>query len=179
MELLRLALVCLRIGAVVFGGGMAMVPLLEADAVRRYHWLTPKEFVDAVALGQMTPGPVLVSATFIGYKVGAHISAFHGVLGAMVATVCMFLPSFVMTLIASHHLARLQRNVYVSAFLRGVMGSVVGLVAAAGVSIARHSCTDLASALLAVAALVVLLKSRIDASLVVVGCGLLGLLIWH
>jgi chromate transporter len=179
MELLRLALVCLRIGAVVFGGGMVMVPLLEADAVYRYHWLTQKQFVDAVALGQMTPGPLLVSATFIGYAVGAKHDTLHGLLYATVATVCMFLPSFLMTVLASYRLARLQKNVYVKGFLQGVMAAVVGLVAAAAVSIARQSCAEVGTALLAAAALVALLKFKADASLVVVGCGLVGLLLWH
>ena len=94
MDLLRLCLVCLRVGTFVFGGGLVMVPLLGADVVDKYGWLTQQEFVDAVALGQMTPGPLLVTATFVGYKVG-------GILAALAATVCMFLPSFVMTILAS------------------------------------------------------------------------------
>ena len=171
-DLLPLSLVCLRIGAVVFGGGMVMVPLLEADVVYHHHWVTQREFVDAVALGQMTPGPLLVTATFIGYKVA-------GLLGATVATLCMFLPSFVMTLVASHYLVRLRRSPYVAAFLRGIMGAVVGLVAAAGVSIARTACNELPTALLAAAAFIVLIRFKTDASLVVVACGLLGLALWH
>lgn len=181
MSLLRLALVCLRIGAVVFGGGMVMVPFMEADVVGRYGWLEKGEFWDAVALGQMTPGPLLVTATFIGYKVGLEgsDSIIYGLLGATVATICMFLPSFIMTLIASHRLARLQKSPYVSGALKGIMGAVVGLVAAAGVSIARTACDDIGPALIAAAALLVLLRFKVDASLVVVGCGALGFLMWH
>ena len=171
-DLLRLSLACLRIGTFVFGGGIVMVPLLKADAVDHFHWLTEKEFWDAVALGQITPGPLLVTATFIGYKVA-------GLPGAAIATTCMFLPSFIMTLFASHQLARLQGNTYVRGFVQGVMGSVVGLVASAAVAIARNSWTDVPSVLIAVAALVVLMRFKLDAGLVVLSCGALGLLLWR
>lgn len=168
---LQLALSCLRIGAVVFGGGLVMVPLLEADVVHKFHWLTNREFIDAIALGQMTPGPLLVTATFVGYKIG-------GIVPATIATVCMFLPSFVMTLIASNHLARLQGNRHVANFLWGVRAAVVGMVVAAAVSLAESSCRTLPLALLGGAALVVLLYKRLDAGLTVVACGLLGILFW-
>jgi len=100
--LLQLALSCLRVGAFVFGGGPVLIPLLEDDVVGRYGWLTSDEFTDAVALGQMTPGPLLVTATFVGYRLGIEQSGpALGLLYATVATICIFLPSFLWSLL--HH----------------------------------------------------------------------------
>lgn len=132
MDTLRLALVCLKVGTVVFGGGMSMIPLMEQDVVNRYHWLTPQEFMDAVALGQMTPGPLLVSVTFIGYKIGGPFSA-------TVATFCIFLPSCLLTILVTHQLVRLRHNVYVRGFLGGVKPAVVGLLLSAGVHFGRSA----------------------------------------
>jgi chromate transporter len=171
VDTLHLALVCLRVGTFVFGGGFAMVPLLQADVVDHYHWLTRQEFVDAVALGQMTPGPLLVTATFIGYKLS-------GLLGATVATISMFLPSFVMTIAAANSLQRLKRNRYVADFLWGVRAAVIGLIMAAAIPLAPTAFAHPLQAVLGVAALLVLLQKRVETGLVVIGCGILGLAMW-
>ena len=171
LDTLHLTLVCLRVGTFVFGGGFVMVPLLQAEVVEHYHWLTQREFVDAVAMGQMTPGPLLVTATFIGYKIS-------GLLGATLATVAMFLPSFVMTLAAANSLQRLKRNRYVSDFLWGVRAAVIGLILAAAVPLAQTGLSNPLQVLLAVAAVLVLWRKGAEAGLVVIGCGLLGLAIW-
>jgi chromate transporter len=97
--LLTISAIFLRMGAVTFGGGFVMIPLIEAEAVNSHHWLTHQEFADATALGQVTPGPVLISATFIGYRVA-------GTLGALVATISIFLPSFLMTIAEGSSLRR-------------------------------------------------------------------------
>ena len=170
-DTLQLSLVCLRVGTFVFGGGFVMVPLLQADVVDRYHWLTRQEFIDAVALGQMTPGPLLVTATFIGYKLS-------GVIGATLATVAMFLPSFVMTIAAAGSLQRLKGNRYVEDFLWGVRAAVIGLIFAAALPLAQTGFAQPLQGLLGVAALLLLLTRRVEAGLVVVGCGLLGLAMW-
>lgn len=171
MELLRLVGVCLKVGALVFGGGLVMVPLLEPDVVGN-GWLTHGEFMDAVAMGQITPGPLLVTATFIGYKVAA-------LPGAFLATVAMFLPSFVMTVGCSRQLSRLQRSARVRSALQGIQAAVVGLVAAAAVILAYHGGLESwRGCLLAAAALVAMVRFGVDASLVVIGGGLLGFAVW-
>lgn len=175
-ELLHLAGACLRVGTFVFGGGPALIPLLRDDVVYRYGWLSGDQFTDAVALGQMTPGPLLVTATFVGWRVGAEVGGLGlSLLYATIATLCIFLPSFVMTLAASHQLGRLKKNAGVQRFLRGVEAGIVGLVAAAAVQMGRDSLVGWGEAALCAAALVVLLRCKVDAGLVVVGCGVLGL----
>ena len=168
----RLVLVCLKVGALVFGGGLVMIPLLEPDVVGQYQWLTHEEFMDAVALGQVTPGPLLVTATFIGYKVS-------GLLGAVAATIAMFLPSFIMTVGCSRQLKRLEGSPRLQAALKGVGAGVVGLVAAAAfVLVGQGAIVDWRGAALGAAALVALIGFKVDASLVVLGGGTVGLLLW-
>ena len=179
IEVLQLCLVCLRVGALVFGGGLVMVPLLEADVVYRYHWLTQRQFLDAVALGQMTPGPLLVTATLIGYKVGSPHGAVGSLLAATLATGCMFLPSFLMTVLLARHLKRLQAHSLVRRFLWGARASVVGLIVAAGISLGMSHLTTLGPVLLGVVGLALMLGTeKADPSLVVIGSGLLGVVLW-
>ena len=163
--LLTLSTLFLRIGTVTFGGGFVMIPLIEAEVVDSHHWLTHQEFVDATALGQVTPGPVLITATFIGYRVA-------GTLGALVATISIFLPSFLMTVVAGSSLARFHTNKIVQSFLKGVTPAVVGLLVAAGISIGRAGIHSWVGMLIAVIAGVVLIRYRLNAIWVILGAGL-------
>src|SRR2546421_2810932 len=128
--LFTLSTIFLRMGAVTFGGGFVMIPLIESEVVNSRGWLSHQEFADATALGQITPGPVLITATFIGYHVA-------GTLGALVATISIFLPSVLMTMAAGVSLRRFRTNEIVQSFLRGVTPAVVGLLVAAAISIGR------------------------------------------
>jgi chromate transporter len=155
-----------------FGGGFVMVPLLQADVVERYHWLTNQQFLDAVALGQMTPGPLLVTVTFIGYKLS-------GFVGALLATAAIFLPAFTLTLVASHSLERLQRNPQLQGFLWGVKAAVVGLIFGAAITLAPGGLKEPLQYGLVVVALIALLTRKVEAGLVVIACGLIGLAAWQ
>jgi len=163
--LLTLSTLFLRIGSITFGGGFVMIPLMEAEVVDANHWLTHQEFVDATALGQVTPGPVLITATFIGYRVA-------GTLGALVATVSIFFPSFLLTVVAGSSLARFHTNKIVQSFLRGVTPAVVGLLVAAGISIGRAGIHSLVGMLIAIIAGFVLVRFRANAIWVILGAGL-------
>jgi len=148
--LLTLSAIFLRIGSVTFGGGLVMVPLIESEVVNTHHWLTHQEFADAFALGQITPGPVLITATFVGYRVA-------GTLGALVATVSIFLPAFLITIAAASSLRRFRNNEQVQSFLRGVAPAVIGLLVAAALSIGRagiHSWVGVSIMLLAIFTLI-------------------------
>ena len=163
--LLTLSTIFLRIGSITFGGGFVMIPLIEAEVVDSHHWLTHQEFVDATALGQITPGPVLITATFIGYRVA-------GTLGALIATISIFLPSFVMTVVAGSSLARFHTNKIVQSFLKGVTPAVVGLLVAAGISIGRAGIHSWVGMLIAIIAGAVLVRYRPNAIWVILGAGL-------
>jgi len=167
--LLTLSAIFLRMGSVTFGGGLVMVPLIEAEVVNSHHWLTHQEFADATALGQITPGPVLITATFVGYRVA-------GTLGALVATVSIFLPAFLMTVAAASSLKRFRNNEQVQSFLRGVAPAVVGLLLAAALSIGRAGIHSGIGVTIVILAMVALLRFRINAFWVILGAGVIRFL---
>jgi chromate transporter len=171
MNLLRLVWIFAKIGAVVFGGGFVMIPFIQREVVEHYGWLTQQQFVDAIALGQITPGPILISATFIGYKV-------QGLTGAVVATLAVFLPSFLMTALAARQLSRLRSTPRIAGFLRGVLPAVVAMLVMAAITIERAALwLDWRLLLLTLAALVLLVRCKVDAVYVVVGAGITGFLV--
>lgn len=168
--LITLSAIFLRIGSVTFGGGLVMVPLIESEVVNTNHWLTHQEFADAFALGQITPGPVLITATFVGYRVA-------GTLGALVATISIFLPAFLMTIAAAHSLRRFRNNEQVQAFLRGVAPAVVGLLVAAALSVGRAGIHSWVGLSIMILAMYVLVRYRPNAFWVILGAGVLRVLV--
>jgi chromate transporter len=167
VTLLELALTFLKIGAFTFGGGMVMVAFLEQDIVNTFGWLTHREFVDAIALGQVTPGPVIISSVFVGYKVA-------WLPGALVAMGAVVLPSFLLAVVAGSQLRRWRHNRWVQSCLQGVSPAVVGMILAAGVGIARASLVDLPTVALAAACLLAITRFKVDNTLMVIGAGLCG-----
>ncbi|KAF0246945.1 MAG: chromate transporter [bacterium] len=166
----KIAFLFLRIGAVTFGGGFVMIPLIEQEVVKNLHWLTHQQFVDGMALGQMTPGPVLITATFIGYYVAS-------LPGAIVATIAVFLPSLLITIIVGHPLERFRTNPQVQAFLSAVTPTVVGMMGAAFVNINQAGVHSYLGILIASISCLILLKWRISPALVMLGAALLGFLL--
>ena len=119
-DLGTLALVCFKAGALVFGSGLAIVPMLQHDVVDKYHWLTQSEFLDALAFGQMTPGPVVITSTYIGHKL-------HGMSGAFVATISIFAAAFFhMSTWFPHVVKKLNGKAWVNDFIFGAIAAVVG-----------------------------------------------------
>lgn len=168
--LFTLSAIFLRIGSVTFGGGLVMVPLIESEVVNNHQWLTHQEFADAFALGQITPGPVLITATFVGYRVA-------GTLGALVATISIFLPAFLMTIAAGSSLRRFRSNKQVQAFLRGIAPAVVGLLVAAAVSVGRAGIHTWVGLSIMVVAIFILVRFRPNAFWVIFGAGVVRLLL--
>ena len=143
------------IGVLTFGGGLAMVPAIEHTVVVEQHWLDKKTFADAVALGQITPGPVAICATFIGYRVG-------GVAGSLVATAAMFGPALVVALVVGHSVERFRQSPLVEGALRALAPAVIGMLAAATVSLGRASIEGVVTAIIAALALATLVRFRIS-----------------
>ena len=172
---LSVSFIFLRIGAVTFGGGFVMIPEIQNEVVSSHHWLTHQEFADATALGQITPGPVLIMATFVGYRVA-------GILGGLFSTICVFLPSFLMTIAAGSSFRRFRTNRQMQAFLRGVAPAVTGLLAAAAWSVARSGIHSVIGAAMAVIIVGILIRYRPNALWVLLGAGVfrftLGLVLW-
>jgi chromate transporter len=128
-SLLALAWVALKVGALSYGGGFVIIPLMQNDAVNRYHWMTDGEFLNAVALGQITPGPVVHTVAVVGY---AAAGVFGGVLAALVA----FSPSFIFVCAGARHLQALRQNAAVRAFLDGAGPAAIGAILGVAIPLA-------------------------------------------
>jgi len=126
-----LAWVAVKVGALSYGGGFVIIPLMQHDAVVTYHWMTGAQFLNAVALGQVTPGPVVQTVAVVGY-------AAAGIGGGLLAALIAFLPSFVFVLAGGPHLARLRSSVRVQSFLSGAGPAAIGAIAGAAIPLARE-----------------------------------------
>jgi chromate transporter len=165
--LFQLAWVFMKIGTFTFGGGIVIIPMIENEVVNNYGWLTKTEFIDAVTLGQITPGPVIVSGTFIGYKA-------CGILGAIVATASVILPSFIMICLATEAIKKFRENKILANFLRGARVAVIGMVFDAGVSIGRSSLVDTKTIIIALLSIICLFKYKVNPIWILLGAGIIG-----
>lgn len=158
-------------GLFVFGSGLAIVPFLHGGVVQQYHWLTERQFLDAVAVALITPGPVVITVAFIGFLVA-------GVLGATAAAAGVFAPVYFITILFAPHYERLKTNLRVRAFVEGVTAAATGAIAGAAFVLGRRAVIDLPTALIAVVTLVLLLRVRkIPEPLVIVGAGVVGIVV--
>jgi chromate transporter len=155
-------LVFLKIGSVLYGSGYVLLAFLRSDLVERLGWLTEAQVLDAVAIGQFTPGPVFTTATFIGYLIA-------GLPGAAAATAGIFLPAFVFVAASVPLLPRLRRSPIVGAFLDGVGAASLALMAGVTIRLAGAAIVDVPTALMAAAALVLLVRTRVNSAWLVLG----------
>lgn len=168
-SLTTLFLIFLKIGFILYGSGYVLVAFLRADLVERLGWLTDQQLVDAIAIGQVTPGPLSTTATFIGYQLG-------GLPGALLATLGMFLPSFILVALTNPLIPRLRESAWLGAFLDGVNASALGLMAAVTVSLGQAALVDPLSIAVGLVAAGLLLRTRINATWLIAGGALAGLL---
>ena len=177
VTLASLGLFFLKIGCVLFGSGYVLIAFLQGGLVEQYQWLTQQQLLDAVAIGQFTPGPVLTTATFIGYVLA-------GPLGALVATLGIFGPSFLFVLATNPLIPRLRQSAVAGAFLDAVNASAIGLMAAVTVELARHTLInweakqiDWGAGLIALVSAAVLFRYKVNAARLVLGGAVIGWLL--
>jgi chromate transporter len=152
--LVALGLFFAKAGAFIFGSGLAIVPFLREGVVVQHHWLTSGQFLDAIAMGLITPGPVVITATFIGYLVG-------GLVGAIVATVAIFTPIYLGVVLPGRWFIRHRTNKQIKAFVRGATAAAAGAIAGAVTVLARQAIPDWKTGLLAATALLLSLKWKV------------------
>lgn len=162
-------LIFLKIGSVLFGSGYVLLAFLHSELVTR-GWLTDQQLLDAVAVGQFTPGPLFTTATFIGYVVG-------GLPGAALATIGIFLPAFVFVAITNPLIPRIRRSPALAALLDGVNVGALGLMAGVTAQLARSAVADVFTAILAVVAAIVLLRWKINSAWLVLGGAMVGVVV--
>ncbi|MBC7261478.1 MAG: chromate efflux transporter, partial [Chloroflexi bacterium] len=168
-RLVRLGLFFLKVGSLLFGSGMVLFAFIQRDVVMRYAWLNQQQLLDAIAIGQITPGPVSSAATFIGYLVA-------GVPGAVVATLGMFLPSFIIVSLSGPLIPKLRTSPIAQAFLKGVNAAVVALILSVALVLLRAAITDVWTALILLGGLAVLLHFQVDTVWLVLGGIVIGLI---
>jgi chromate transporter len=167
--LVGLFIVFLKFGAVIFGSGYVLLACLQADLVNRLHWLTQAQLLDAVAVGQVTPGPVFTTATFIGYLLG-------GVPGALIATVGIFLPGFVLVAATRPLIPRIRASKIAGAFLDGVNAGAVGLIIAVTWQLGRAALVDILTGGIAALSALLLIYFQINSVWLIFAGGLTGLI---
>jgi chromate transporter len=165
--LARLFLSFLKIGSVVFGSGYVLLAFLQTEFVERLHWLTDKQLIDAVAVGQFTPGPLFTTATFIGYVVA-------GWMGAVVATVGIFLPGFVLVAVSGPMIPRLRRSAVAAAALNGVVAGSLALMAVVAMQLGKASIVDWKTLIVFGVSLIALLRFRVNSAWVVAAAAVVG-----
>jgi chromate transporter len=165
-----LFLTFLKIGSVLYGSGYVLLAFLRADFVIRLGWLTDQQLLDAVAIGQVTPGPVFTAATFIGYLLG-------GIPGALFATLGIFLPSFIFVAISNPLIPKIRNSAWAGSLLDGVNASALGLMAAVTFQLGASSLTDFYTALIAIVSLILLLRYKINSTWLIGGGAFAGFLI--
>ncbi len=168
VSLTTLFLTFLKIGAVLYGSGYVLLAFLRGDFVERLGWLTDQQLIDAVAVGQFTPGPVFTTATFVGYLVA-------GVPGAVLATVAIFLPSFLFVALLHPLVPRLRNSPWTAALLDGVNVAALGLMAGVAWQLGRDAFVDPLTAALALLAALLLIRYRVNSAWLVLGGGIIGL----
>jgi chromate transporter len=159
-----------KAGMFVFGSGLAVVPFLYGGVVQGHHWLTDHQFVDAVAVAMITPGPVVITVAFIGYLVA-------GTAGASAAALGIFLPVYAVVIALAPSYKRWAKNPQLNAFVRGVTAAATGAIAGAVVVLARRSIYDLPTASIGVASLAVLSRWKVPEPLIIAAAALTGLLL--
>ena len=177
VTLSSLGLFFLKIGCVLFGSGYVLIAFLQGGLVEQYQWLTQQQLLDAIAIGQFTPGPVLTTATFIGYILA-------GPLGALVATLGIFGPSFLFVLATNPLIPRLRQSAVAGAFLDAVNASAIGLMAAVTVELARHTLIDWearqidwGAGLIALVSAATLFRYKVNSAWLVLGGAAIGWLL--
>ena len=167
----KMGLFFLKAGAFVFGSGLAIVPFLHGGVVTEYHWLTEEQFVDAVAVAMITPGPVVITVGFIGYLVG-------GFPGAAVASLATFLPCYLFTILPAPYFRKIAKNSSIKAFVDGITAAVVGTLVGAVIVIASRSIKDIPTACIAVLTLsAIIYFKKLQEPLIIAAAAVIGLIL--
>ena len=165
----KLLLFFLKAGSLTFGSGLVIVPFLEQGLVQHYNWLDERQFLIAVAIGMISPGPVVITATFVGYLVA-------GFWGAVVSTVGIFFPSFILVLVAAPLLARHRGNPNVQGFVKGAYAAAIGTILGASILLGKIAIGDWMTALIGVVSLAVLFRWKVNNPLLIAVTGVVGLI---
>lgn len=168
--MLKFFFILFYINLFTIGGGYVMIPLLEKELVEKLHWLSHQEFIEAIAIGQLTPGPLTIMNAFIGYRL-------FGIAGAIGATISSYLPSLIVVTLISYYYQSFRTSPLVDAAFRGIKPAVVGLLMAVAISLGRASIIDPYTALIAIVTFILIAFTKIDPTFIILGAGIAGMII--
>ncbi len=157
------------INALTIGGGFVMLPMLQKEFVEKYHWLTNQEFLDAIAIGQVTPGPLTVMNAFMGYKI-------YGLLGAVMAMISSYLPCIIIVTLVAKYYYDYKESVIVNSSFKGIRPAVIGLLAAIAIPLGDASIANPLTFGIAIISFAVIAFTKIDPTFVIIGAGFIGAL---
>jgi chromate transporter len=169
MILLKFCLILFVVNSLTIGGGFMMLPVLHKEFVEKYHWITNQEFLDAIAIGQITPGPLTVMNAVIGYKIA-------GITGAVLAMVSSYLPGIIIVTLACRYYFHYRESAIVNSSFQGIKPAIIGLLAAVAIPLGSASIVDIITFSIAVISFVVIAFTRTDPTFVIVGAGIIGAL---
>jgi chromate transporter len=167
MVLLKLCWLLFVINALTIGGGFVMLPMLQKEFVEKYHWLTNQEFLDAIAIGQLTPGPLTVMNAVIGYKIS-------GLIGAVLAMVSSYLPCIIIVTIVAKYYYNYRESIIVQSSFKGIKTAVIGLLSAVAITLGNTALVDPLTLGIAIISFAVITFTKTDPSFVIIGAGILG-----
>ncbi len=169
-KLLDLAFVFLKTGSLTYGSGFVIIGVLQQDVVNNYHWLTQTQFLAGISFGNITPGPVVITSTFIGYLTA-------GFLGSIVSTVCIFLPTFIIVVILAHGINRYKDNFYLKAFIKGANAAAIGAILSTAYNLAWGALIDIPTIIIFVISIAILFKAKFSTLYLILGAALCGIVI--
>jgi len=169
MILLKFCWILIVVNALTIGGGYVMLPMLQKEFVEKYHWLTNQEFLDAIAFGQVTPGPLTVMNAFIGYKI-------FGLIGAISAMISSYLPCIIIVTLVAKYYYTYRESIIVNSSFQGIKPAVIGLLAAVAISLGNTSLVDPITFGIAIISFAVIAFTKVDPTFVIIGAGVIGAL---
>jgi chromate transporter len=167
MVLLKLCWLLIVINALTIGGGFVMLPMLQEEFVEKQHWLTNQEFLDAIAIGQITPGPLTVMNAAIGYKIS-------GLIGAVLGMFSSYLPCIIIVTIVAKYYYDYRESIIVQSSFKGIKPAVIGLLSAVAISLGKTALVDPVTFGIGILSFAVIAFTKTDPSFVIVGAGILG-----
>lgn len=167
-KLVQMALLFLKVGALTYGSGFVIVGVLRQEVVENMQWLNAREFIDGIAFGQITPGPVVITSTFIGYMTA-------GFLGSLVSTICIFLPTFIIVVLLATHIDKLKDNFYLKSLIKGANAAALGAILSTAFLLSKDAILDIPTLILFIASATILVSTKFKEYYLIIISAVLGI----